>query len=187
MKRERISVRLNSIMNAKGLRQKDVLEMVKVHSDEYGIKISKSDLSQYCSGKTEPSADKLFILALTLKTDVAWLLGFDQLNEKENLTNCKKDDVYIVLNKIIDRLSSQRIITYKNEVINEKIKTILETSLKNCIKLIEAEKQKVHFKTIEQAKLYLKEMNFAAFSGSSNMNDDTIIEIANVIYSEKNA
>ena len=41
------------------------------------MKISKSDLSQYVSGKTEPRSDKLCILAKALNVSEQWLLGYD--------------------------------------------------------------------------------------------------------------
>lgn len=187
MKKESISIRINSIMEDRGLRQKDVLDLTKVYSEIYGIKISKSDLSQYCSGKTEPSADKLFILGLALEVNAAWLFGFDTFKEQSNVLNDKSVDIHGELINLINSLSNQQSVTYDGELINEKSKIILETSLKNCINLMEIERKKTKFKTVEQAKIYLKKMNFVAFSGGSNMNDETIIEIANVIYSEKNA
>ena len=41
------------------------------------VKMNKSDISQYCSGKTEPNQEKLFILGNALNVSEAWLMGFD--------------------------------------------------------------------------------------------------------------
>ena len=49
-----------------------------------------SDISQYCSGKTEPNQEKLFILGNALNVSEAWLMGFDVPMERTPY----KADVY---------------------------------------------------------------------------------------------
>ena len=39
--------------------------------------MNRSDISQYVSGKVEPSQDKLTILGLALGVDPVWLMGID--------------------------------------------------------------------------------------------------------------
>lgn len=39
--------------------------------------MNKSDISQYVSGKVEPSQDKLVILSMALNVSEAWLTGFN--------------------------------------------------------------------------------------------------------------
>lgn len=82
MKRESTSVRLNQIMKDKSLRQIDVLNRAKPYCEQYGVKMNKSDLSQYCSGKTEPNQDKLFILGKALDVSESWLMGLDVPKER---------------------------------------------------------------------------------------------------------
>lgn len=77
MKKESTSTRLKKIMETKGLRQVDVLKLTAPYCEQYGIKMNKSDISQYCSGKTEPNQEKLFILGNALNVSEAWLMGFD--------------------------------------------------------------------------------------------------------------
>lgn len=62
MNKEATSARLKKIMEERNLRQVDILNLAKPYCDEYDVKMNKSDLSQYCSGKTEPNQEKLFIL-----------------------------------------------------------------------------------------------------------------------------
>lgn len=69
--------RLHEIMEERGLKQIDIIELAKPLYDKYGVKLSKSDMSQYCSGKVKPSQGKLFLLAAVLDIDEAWLLGYD--------------------------------------------------------------------------------------------------------------
>lgn len=56
--------------------------------------MNKSDLSQYCSGKTEPNQDKLYVLGAALNVNEAWLMGFDvpmERNVYEDQTLLKFD------------------------------------------------------------------------------------------------
>lgn len=87
MKRENTSLRLKRIMYERSLRQVDILELAKPFCQEYDVKMNKSDLSQYVSGKVEPSQDKLVILGMALNVNEAWLMGFDVPMEKESENN----------------------------------------------------------------------------------------------------
>lgn len=69
--------RLKQVMKKKGLRQVDVINMAQPFCKKYGVKLTKTDLSQYISGKTEPNQSKLLILAITLNVNEAWLMGYD--------------------------------------------------------------------------------------------------------------
>ncbi len=75
--KETTSARLQQILSKRGLKQVDVLEKAAPYCKEYGIKLNKSDLSQYVSGKVEPGQDKLTVLGLALNVSEAWLMGFD--------------------------------------------------------------------------------------------------------------
>ena len=77
MKRENTAIRLKTIMNMRGLRQVDILNLTVPYCQKYNVKMNKSDISQYCSGKTEPNQEKLFILGNALSVNEAWLMGFD--------------------------------------------------------------------------------------------------------------
>lgn len=71
------SNRLKYYMRKNNLQQKDILEKTKPLCIKYGIKLEKSDLSQYVSGKVQPSQKKVSILAKALGVSPAWLLGYD--------------------------------------------------------------------------------------------------------------
>ena len=77
MKESKISDRLKYIMRTRGIRQVDILEAAKPFCEKYKIKLGKTDLCQYVSGKVEPGQDKLLILSLALGVSEAWLLGYD--------------------------------------------------------------------------------------------------------------
>lgn len=69
--------RLQQIMAERNLRQADILMQAKPYCERFGVKLNKSDLSQFVSGKVAPGQWKLTILALTLKVSEAWLMGLD--------------------------------------------------------------------------------------------------------------
>lgn len=76
-KKENTSTRLKYLMQKRNIRQIDILNLCKPLCEEYGIKMNKSDLSQYVSGKSEPGQDKLYILCCALNVSEAWLMGYD--------------------------------------------------------------------------------------------------------------
>lgn len=75
--------RLNEIMQKRGLRQADVLRLVEPFSRFYGIPVSRSNISMYCSGRVVPAQDKLFVLACALDVSEAWLMGVDVPESRE--------------------------------------------------------------------------------------------------------
>lgn len=83
MKKENTSIRLKKIMSDRNLRQVDILSKTIPYCEKYGVKMNKSDISQYCSGKTEPNQDKLFVLGMALNVNEAWLMGFDVPMERD--------------------------------------------------------------------------------------------------------
>ena len=83
--------RLNQAMKIRSLKQVDVLEAAKPYCEKYGIKLTKSDLSQYVSGKVEPRQEKLTILSLALSVSEAWLMGYDVSMERKGGTKANDD------------------------------------------------------------------------------------------------
>lgn len=89
------ALRLKELMEKRNLRQVDILNLTKPLCEEYGIKMNKSDLSQYCSGKTEPNQEKLFVLGKALDVNEAWLMGFDVPMERIdwNMVNIESEQI----------------------------------------------------------------------------------------------
>ena len=69
--------RINQIMKEKKLRQIDVLNLAKPFQQKYNIKFSKSHLSQYVNGKSNPDNKKIFLLSKVFGVTEAWLLGYN--------------------------------------------------------------------------------------------------------------
>lgn len=75
--KETTSFRLKRLMTERNLRQVDILEKAAPFCSKYGVKLNKSDLSQYITGKVVPGQDKLSILGHALNVSEAWLMGYD--------------------------------------------------------------------------------------------------------------
>lgn len=93
MKKYTTSDRLHQIMNERNLRQIDILNMTIPFCKEYNVKMNKSDISQYVSGKVEPNQNKLAILGMALNVNEAWLMGYDAPAKRKHLSSdeAKKD------------------------------------------------------------------------------------------------
>lgn len=75
--KESTATRLKRLLAERGLKQVDIIEKAEPFCKKYGIKLTKSDLSQYVSGKVAPGQDKLSIIGMTLDVSEAWLMGYD--------------------------------------------------------------------------------------------------------------
>ncbi len=85
MKISTTSERLKEYMAKYNLRQVDILEKTKPYCEKFGVKMNKSDLSQYVSGKNEPGQDKLVLLAKALHVSEPWLMGYDVPEATNNI------------------------------------------------------------------------------------------------------
>ena len=89
MKKYTTADRLKQIMQERNMKQVDILEFVLPVCKKYGLKMNKSDISQYVSGKVEPNQRKLVALAEALNVSETWLMGYE-INEKESIKKKKK-------------------------------------------------------------------------------------------------
>ena len=58
-------------MNERGIKQVDLIR----YAQEKGVKLGKSHISQYVSGKTVPRTDMVHFLAGALQIEPDWLIG----------------------------------------------------------------------------------------------------------------
>lgn len=92
MKKDTTADRLKQIMKERNLRQVDIIKKTEPYCKKYGVKMNKSDISQYVSGKVEPSQEKLVILGMALNVQEAWLMGLDvPRDRKENAQKAQED------------------------------------------------------------------------------------------------
>ena len=83
-------------MNLRGLKQVDIQRKCEPYCEKFGVKMNKSDLSQYVSGKVEPSQYKLMILGMALNVSEAWLMGFDVPMKKELSSSEAEGDIELI-------------------------------------------------------------------------------------------
>ncbi|MCI8365454.1 MAG: aminotransferase class I/II-fold pyridoxal phosphate-dependent enzyme [Eubacterium sp.] len=86
MARESFADRLKKAMNERGIKQVDLIR----YAQEQGVKLGKSHISQYVSGKTVPRADMVHFLAGALQVDPDWLNGITPEQETEGETDMRE-------------------------------------------------------------------------------------------------
>lgn len=84
MDRVSTAERLKQIMQERSLKQVDILNLSLPICAKYDVKMNKSDISQYVSGKVEPSQEKLVVLGMALNVTESWLMGFDTSPERKD-------------------------------------------------------------------------------------------------------
>ncbi|HFI0028309.1 TPA: helix-turn-helix domain-containing protein [Streptococcus suis] len=78
-------------MLERNLRQVDILEKSKPYQRELGVKMGRSALSQYVTGKSKPDDKKLSLLSKTLDVSETWLMGYDVPRDRENKNSPTKE------------------------------------------------------------------------------------------------
>ena len=92
MKRKNTSDRLKKLMEERNLKQVDILNLSLPICERFNVKMNKSDISQYVSGKVEPSQEKLVVLGIALNVTEAWLMGLDvPMERKDTSLQAEKD------------------------------------------------------------------------------------------------
>lgn len=110
--------RLKQIMKERNLKQVDILNMSLPICAKYDVKMNKSDISQYVSGKVEPSQEKLVVLGMALNVTESWLMGFDVSSERK--------DTQIQAEKDFDVL-------YRYSMLNERDKKIVSDMIDSML------------------------------------------------------
>ncbi|MBP3633864.1 MAG: aminotransferase class I/II-fold pyridoxal phosphate-dependent enzyme [Oscillospiraceae bacterium] len=92
MKSSFFASRFSSLLKEKQIKQIDLVHLAEAN----GIKLGKSQISQYVSGKSLPRKDMLHFLAHVLEVDPDWLLG---AKEEPQKISAKGDDTMKTFNK----------------------------------------------------------------------------------------
>lgn len=114
--KEELKDRLKKALDYKGVKPIDVCEKTG---------IPKSAMSYYLSGRSEPKANRLYVIAKALDVSEAWLLGYDvpidrSEDQRENdalaelSERIKKDREFRRLIVQISRLNPQQVDGIKN-------------------------------------------------------------------------
>ena len=90
------SDRLKSLMEERRLKQVDILNLSLPYCKKYNIKMNKSDISQYVSGKVELRQEKSVLLGMALNVSEAWLMGFDVSPTRKDSLKAAQGDIDIL-------------------------------------------------------------------------------------------
>lgn len=123
MQRSSTSKRLIQIMSERNLRQVDILEMSKPYQLELGVKMGRSALSQYVTGKSKPDDKKLTLLSKTLNVSETWLMGYDvEMTRTDNNSRpTEKPQILSLFNKL-EQPNQSKVINYAVELLKEQDK-----------------------------------------------------------------
>lgn len=135
--------RLKEIMDEENLKQIDIIKKSSYFSSKYDTKLTKTDLSQYVSGKVEPGQAKLFVLASALNVSEAWLMGYDVPKTRVSIVsthhNDISDDILYAINVLAHNVGyefsffdNQFQVTYNNCIIKlspEEVNDLAESSI----------------------------------------------------------
>ena len=134
MERSSTSERLKQLMSERNLRQVDILEKSKPFQKQLGVKMGRSALSQYVTGKSKPDDKKLYLLSKTLDVSEAWLMGYDVdikrvPDEERGTTQNEHPEILTIYNQLEDP-NKEKVFDYATVLLNEqnnmKTSTVLE-------------------------------------------------------------
>lgn len=130
MKPDTTANRLREYMRIYQMKQADIVAAAQPYCKKEGVKINKSDISQYLSGKASPGSDKIYVLSVALGLNPAWLLGYNvpmyktDEQEKFKLDNCHSKEE----NEKLTQLDEQKndLISKIMEATPEQVKALFD-------------------------------------------------------------
>ena len=92
------SDRLKQLMQERGMKQVDLLEAVLPYCRTYGIKMKRSNISQYVNGTVQPGQDKLSMFSMAFGVSEPWLMGYEEGDsvEEESLPPSTQTDIIYI-------------------------------------------------------------------------------------------
>jgi len=123
MERSSTSARLRQLMSETGLRQVDILDKSKPFQKQLGVKMGRSALSQYVTGKSKPDDKKLYLLSKTLGVSEAWLMGYDVEKKRvpdneRNSTSNEKPEILTIYNQLEEQ-RQEKVLDFANAQLDE--------------------------------------------------------------------
>ena len=83
MEKTSTSARLRQLLLETGLKQADLVRMCSPLAKEFNVRMGKSAISQYVSGKSLPAQRQLSVLGIVFNVSEAWLMGYDVPRERK--------------------------------------------------------------------------------------------------------
>ncbi len=124
MKNTTTKERLRELIQERGLKQIDIVNLAKPYCEKAGIKLGRNDISQYLSGKVEPGQHKLFVLAQALDVSLQWLMGYDAPIENKDSSQSElsvilPDNTRHLLNNFesLNSAGKKKLIDYSDDLV----------------------------------------------------------------------
>lgn len=133
--------RLKQIMNERNLKQVDILNMSLPHQKKLDIKMSKSHLSQYVNGKSSPDQHKLYLLAVTLGVNEAWLMGYDVEQQRTPDEDKKESSSILSIYNQLNENNQQKVYNYAEQKLKEQDNVTRLPKKENKIETIAAHRE----------------------------------------------
>lgn len=115
---ETFAERLRQVMKEKGLKQVDVIRLVQSLEEKDRVKLGKSHISQYLSGKTEPRREVIRALSKALEVNPLWFLGEDVPMEMKTEVQNKEEQVQERKRDTMSENNGKRIFTKSSKLDN---------------------------------------------------------------------
>lgn len=115
---ETFAERLRQVMREKGLKQVDVIRLVQSLEENDRVKLGKSHISQYLSGKTEPRMEVMKALSKALEVNQLWLLGEDVSMELESEVQNEEEKVQERKQDTMSENNGRRVFTKSTKLDN---------------------------------------------------------------------
>lgn len=77
------SARLRQLIAETGIKQADIVRRCAPLAEGFHVRMGKSAISQYVSGKSLPAQRQLTILGIIFNVSEAWLMGYDVPRERK--------------------------------------------------------------------------------------------------------
>lgn len=110
-KNAKVSQRIKDLMRDRNMTAKELLENCNRYGLQYGIAISKSNLSQYINGYSVPNQWKLMLLANALDVDPGWILGFekkDDLDTSDDFNSAEENENSVFQERLLEAMIEKK-------------------------------------------------------------------------------
>lgn len=121
IQKEVFSERLKAAMKKQNVKQIDLVRAAQPQ----GIKLGKSHISQYVSGKTVPRTDILLFLAKTLQVEEEWLIGVSDM-ESDTAISANKNRDLLDKNDTSNTIQTTSAEIISRDISNKKERTMRE-------------------------------------------------------------
>ena len=132
MKVSNTASRLKHLLNKNNMRAIDLVNKCQPFCKKYNVKMGRNDISQYLSGKVEPSQKKLSILALALNVNEIYLMGYDVPIDYEKTDEYRDSEIFNSIDSLCKTPLDKELL-YKASKLNDNNKLTIKNSVNEML------------------------------------------------------